>query len=104
TRQMQALVKEKQDVMYDLMSDSGRSEGAGSDFLNDQRAIRDEMFVLAGQMTTKELECKRLAAIASRSALERCSAEYEAMKNEMDSLECKMAKLSGIGDMLKDCE
>lgn len=94
--------------------------GAGSDQLIGQRSLREQMFALAGEMTTKELECKELrqeayAACdtrrddpracedAARPALQ-CEAEYDAMKIEVKRLECEMARLQGVEDTLEDCE
>ena len=109
-RQMQALVKEKRDAMYDLMSGPGGTGGAGSDFLNEQRAIRDQMFALKNQMIDKDMQCSRLNDANSscggcmQMQVERCQTEFESMEDDMRRLQCEILKLQGLGDTMEGCE
>lgn len=109
TRQMMDLEKRKKDELYDLPEPGEFSGDAGSDFQDEERQIRVRLYAKQDEILDKDIHCKRLSRQNSNCggcmnmAVERCQGELQRMEQELDQLECEMAKLHGAGDMLEDC-
>lgn len=109
-RQILELKKEKENAIYNLPGNSELSGTSGGDFQNRERAIKERMYSLQDEIIVNQRRCKDLGdrnaacgGCMSR-AYELCREQLEDLKSQLDQLECELAKLHGMGDMMEDCE
>lgn len=107
-KQILELEKKRQDDHYNLPSNSDLSGTAGSDFQRAQKEIKDRMYAVQEQIIEKERRCKNLSDRNSSCGgcmdrlVESCKQELQDLKDQMDILECELARLHGMEDMM-DC-
>lgn len=104
------LQRNRENAIYNLPSNPDLSGDAGTSFQRDARAVKEEMYQLHSQIIEKERQCKSLNDSNARCggcmdrACENCREQHQQLKDDLDDLECELARLHGMGDMMDDCD
>ncbi len=110
-KELVELTRKREADVFNLPEDPSHSGTAGTTFKSKQQKIRAQMLALQEQLIDKELECTKLGKIKCtggcpglKARIKNCKLQYEALKEEYHKLDCQMAKLMGVEDMMDDCE
>lgn len=108
-RQILELEKERENALHNLRGNADLSGNAGTNFQTEEKALKDRMYDLHEDIIEKERRCKNLndrnasCGGCMNRALELCREQLQDLKTQLDRLECQLARLHGMGDMLEDC-
>ena len=103
------LQKEQENRAYNLNPNTAFSGTAGSDFQEEEQRIRDRMYSKQEEIIQEERRCATLDGQNVQCGgcmdyvVERCNTQLESLNEELDQMECELARLHGAADML-DCE
>ncbi|NAS14394.1 hypothetical protein [Poritiphilus flavus] len=109
TKRMMAIQRQMQDAVYDLPEDPSLSGTAASDHQLLERDIRDRMRPIQEQIIDTEVRCDRLSRQDAACggcmslAVERCKDDLEDQREQLYALECQLARLKGLEDLMDNC-
>ena len=103
------LEKERQNQLINLREDPNASGVEGVNFQLNEKQISDRLFAKHEQIIEQERRCASLndqnvgCGGCMDSFLDRCYEQLNTLKEELNQLNCEMAKLHGTVDMMEDC-
>lgn len=115
-KKMLALTKKREDDVFNLPEDLSHSGSKGSRFKENQQMIREQMLEIQNLMVDVNLKCEKISQSLRRceksggdcsplrKKLDQCRKEKKDLEASHKKLECEMASLMGMEDMMDDCK
>lgn len=103
-QEMEKLEKSLKTMYDDLPENPYASGNDASNLRMEEEYIEEQIYTKQNEIFETESRCDRLSRIGSTIFAERCERELEQRKQELRQLQCELARLRGMGDLLEDCD